>query len=80
MVALREALDRVWSECGDGELFVRRLQARMVRHGISQGALARASGFGPWAVSRWLGSRRVVPSMEVRMVLCEALEELIRGE
>jgi len=59
--------------------FVRALKDRMEEHGVSQGKLARRTGFHPTHVSRWL--REVVPaSLETKLILDEALDQIIVEE
>lgn len=58
--------------------FILELRSRMRLHGITQGQLARRSGFSPSHITRWLGENRsVVPSLETMIILDEAMEQLI---
>ena len=72
--------DLVWDRYGkrDDESFMRRLRGSMVTHGITQADLSKRSGYHPTHICRWMGGK-VVPSLETKLVLDEALDQLIRG-
>jgi transcriptional regulator with XRE-family HTH domain len=68
--------DVIASRYGDPGAFVRRLRSTMLLHGISQGQLARRSGYHRPHVTRWLGGGQA-PSMKAMVTLDEALDDLI---
>jgi transcriptional regulator with XRE-family HTH domain len=63
---------------GSSETFVRTLKSRMKLHGVSQGRLAKRSGYHPTHLSRWMNSH-VRPSLETMLKLDESLEQIIEG-
>lgn len=73
--------DEIHARYHDADEFVRKLKSRMALHGITQGVVARRSGFHPTHISRWIGKRRSVkPTMETMVLLDETLERLIQGD
>lgn len=71
--------DEVHTRYGDRRLFVRHLRASMILHNITQGALARTSGFCPTQVNKWLSGRRT-PTMDTMVILDEALQSLLNED
>jgi transcriptional regulator with XRE-family HTH domain len=51
----------------------------MKTHKISQAALARRMGVDPARVSEWMNGRHD-PSLESRLIMDEAIEQLAGGE
>lgn len=74
----RRFYDVVHQRYGNPQRFITELRSRMKLHGVSQGKLARVAGYDPANISRWVGdSRNVCPSLEVMLVLDEALDTII---
>lgn len=71
--------DIIASRYGDPAAFVRRLKSTMLLHGITQGQLARRSGYARPTITNALGGRRK-PTLEVMVTLDEAMEALICRE
>jgi transcriptional regulator with XRE-family HTH domain len=61
---------------GSPAAFIERLNARLAAHKISQGALAKRTGFHQTHISRWLNGH-VVPTMETMVTLDQAVDEMI---
>lgn len=71
--------DVIASRYGDPAAFVRRLRSTMLLHGVTQGQLARRSGYHRPDITHWLsGNRR--PSMKAMVTLDEALDSLITAD
>lgn len=70
--------DLIHDRYGDPQAFVRRLRSTMLLHGITQGELARRSGYHRPHVTRWLNGGQD-PSMKAMVILDEAVEKIING-
>lgn len=75
--AMQRIYDAVYRLLGDPVAWVERTRERMARYQITQGALARRAGVEPIRVSNWVGTRSVKPLLENRLLLDEALLDLI---
>ncbi|MDR7461757.1 MAG: helix-turn-helix transcriptional regulator [Armatimonadota bacterium] len=62
---------------GDPERFTRSVREWLRAHRISQADLARATGYTPPMVSRWL-NLRTVPSLRAMLVMDEAIDVILR--
>jgi transcriptional regulator with XRE-family HTH domain len=71
--------DLIASRYGDPAAFVRRLKSTMLLHGITQGELARVSGYDRSTITHLLSQRRR-PSMEAMVTLDEAIEAILKPE
>jgi len=72
--------DEVWSRyrgLGKG-VYGARMRARLQDEGVTQGELARVSGYSPTHVSRWLGGY-TEPVLETKLHLDEALDLILEG-
>lgn len=70
--------DLIADRYGDPAAFVRRLRSTMNLHGITQGQLARMSGYHRPDITHWLGGSRR-PSLQAMVTLDEALDALIQA-
>lgn len=73
--------DAIASRYGDPQAFVRRLKSTMLLHGITQGELARRSGYHRPDITHWLaydgaGNGRK-PGLNAMVTLDEALDSLL---
>ncbi len=73
--------EMVWNRYGKrtDEKFMRDLRATMQVNDITQSALAQRSGYHPTHICRWMGGK-VIPSLETKLVLDEAIDQLVQGE
>lgn len=74
-----ERVRKEYGNPGEPEAFIKWVVAAMGAHGISQGALARRSGFSPSHVSDWL-RLKVIPQIGTLLVLHEALDQLLEDK
>jgi len=72
--------ERVWSRYGkdSGEDFIKSLRSQMLTHGVSQGLLARRSGFDEARISRWVNRRGGEPQLRTKLILDETMDQIIR--
>lgn len=75
----KEFYDEIDRRYGDPDRFIRNLRNRLGLYGISQGALARRSGFHATHLSRWLNGR-TSPTMGTMVKLDEAMDQLVEWE
>lgn len=68
--------DVITDRYGDPAAFIGRLRSTMLLHGISQGQLARRSGYHRPNITRWLGGHQR-PSLRAMTHLDEALDTII---
>jgi transcriptional regulator with XRE-family HTH domain len=63
----------------NADRFVETMRHRMTLYGISKCKLAQASGYDVGTVRRWLNGRKS-PRLQTRIVLSEALDDLVSGK
>lgn len=78
----KELNDEIYRRYGDPGRALRQIRKEMTgaKPPIKQSELARASGYNPSHICRWLSEKpttHVVPTLETRMILAESLERLL---
>jgi transcriptional regulator with XRE-family HTH domain len=75
--------DIIRERYGDPERFIEEIRGQMRLHRITQGQLAARLGCSRSHVSRWFTTNphsRARPSLEARVQIDEALDQLISGD
>lgn len=79
-VSAKELNAEIDRRYGNAAELMAKIRGWMKQHGIKQSDLSRVSGYNPSHICRWLSTKpttQVVPNLETRMNLAEAVEELI---